>query len=104
MLTIRSVLGDRFDAGMSYSAFEARVLPRLSHPVPPFDRSPFANAQGQVSGYLWYKAAQRASRYTVAELARCLARAAEVDVALKTSSPPLETLTAWIAPLMARQR
>ena len=104
MLAIRSVLGDRFDAGMSYSAFEARVLPRLAHPVPPFDRSPFTNAQGGVSGFAWYKAAQRASRYTVPELARSLARAAELDVALKSSAPPLEALTAWIAQLMAGER
>jgi len=80
---------------------KARVLPRLAEPVAPFGRSPFANAQGQISGYLWYKAAQRASRFTVAELARALARAASVDVLLKTSSPPLETLTVWVAELVA---
>lgn len=103
MLTIRAALGDRFDAGMSYPAFQARVLPRLAEPVAPFGRSPFANAQGQISGYLWYKAAQRASRFTVAELARALARAAQVDVLLKTSSPPLETLTVWVAELVSKR-
>lgn len=104
MLTIRAALGDRFDAGMSYPAFQARVLPRLAEPVAPFGRSPFANAQGQISGYLWFKAAQRASRFTVAELARALARAAEADVALKTSAPAIETLTVWVAELVASRR
>jgi DNA polymerase III delta subunit len=101
MLLVRSILGDRFDARMSYSTFQARVLPRMEQPAAPFGRSPFANLQGQVSGYLWYKAAQRGSRYTVAELARSLARAADVDVALKNSTPPLEALTAWVAELVA---
>jgi DNA polymerase III delta subunit len=99
MLMIRGALGDRFDAGMSYSTFQARVLPLLTQPVAPFGRSPFASVNGQVSGYLWYKAAQRASRFTSQELARSLARAAEVDVALKNSSPPLETVSVWLAEL-----
>jgi DNA polymerase III delta subunit len=101
MLMVRSILGDRFDARMSYQTFQARVLPRMEQPAAPFGRSPFANVQGQISGYLWYKAAQRGSRYTVAELARSLARAADVDVALKNSTPPLEVLTAWVAELVA---
>jgi hypothetical protein len=104
MLTIRAMLGDRFDARMSYQAFQARVLPQLEQPVAPFGRSPFANQQGQVSGYLWYKAAQRASRFTVEELARSLARAADVDVALKNSTPAAEILTSWIAELVAGER
>jgi len=104
MLMIRSLLGDRFDPGMSYPTFQARVLPRMEQPAPPFGRSPFANQQGQISGYLWYKAAQRASRFSVEELARSLARAAEVDVALKNSTPPLEALTAWVAELIAGER
>jgi DNA polymerase III delta subunit len=104
MLMIRSILGDRFDARMSYSTFQSRVLPRLEQPAPPFGRSPFANVSGQISGYLWYKAAQRASKYTVEELARSLARAADVDVALKNSTPPLEVLTSWVADLIAGKR
>jgi hypothetical protein len=104
MLMIRSILGDRFDPRMSYSTFQARVLPRMEQPAPPFTRSPFANVQGQISGYLWYKAAQRASRFSVEELARSLARAAELDVALKNSTPPLEAITAWVAELIAGER
>jgi hypothetical protein len=104
MLMIRSILGDRFDPRMSYQTFQARVLPRMEEPAPPFTRSPFANTQGQISGYLWYKAAQRASRFSVEELARSLARAAEVDVLLKNSTPPLEAITAWVAELIAGER
>ncbi len=104
MLMIRAALGDRFDANMSYPAFQARVLPRLAEPVAPFGRSPFTNAQGQITGYLWFKAAQRASKFTVKELARALARAAQADVALKNSAPPIETLTVWVAELVASRR
>ena len=92
MLLIRAELSGpgapAFHTGMRYPEFQARVVPRLAEPVAPFGRSPFASRPGQVSGYVWYKAAQRASRYTVAELARALARAAEVDVQLKNSIPP----------------
>lgn len=105
MLLIRAALsepgGPGFDRNMPYSAFQARILPRLEQPMPPFGRSPFASRGGQVAGYLWYKAAQRASRYTVRELARALARAADVDVQLKNSIPPLEAFTAWIGGLLA---
>ncbi|MDQ6894601.1 MAG: hypothetical protein M3167_18250 [Acidobacteriota bacterium] len=104
MLLVRAELSGQgapaFHAGMRYPEFEARVLPKLAKPVAPFGRSPFASADGQVSGYLWYKAAERAARYTAPELARALAKAAEVDVALKTSAPPLETLTSWVAGLI----
>ncbi|HYK41790.1 MAG TPA: hypothetical protein VE007_05315 [Thermoanaerobaculia bacterium] len=105
MLLIRSELSGRgapaFHAGMRYPDFQRGVLPRLSEPVAPFGRSPFASADGQVSAFLWFKVAERAARYTAPELARALAKAAEVDVLLKTSAPPLETLTAWVAGLIA---
>jgi DNA polymerase III delta subunit len=105
MLLIRTALGEKqgggFDAAMPYRVFESRVLPRLEEPVAPFGRTAFGNAQGQVSGYLWYKVAQRAVRYTAAELARALARAAAVDVKLKTSSPPLDTFAAYVGQLVA---
>lgn len=104
MLLIRAELSGRttaFHAGMRYPEFQARIVPRLEEPVAPFGRSPFATANGQVSGYLWFKAAERASRYTAPELARALARAAEVDVQLKLSAPVVETLTNWVAGLIA---
>ncbi len=105
MLLIRSALSRpgaaRFHGGMPYPEFQARIVPRLSEPLTPFGRSPFAAANGQVSGYIWFKAAQRASRYELPELTRSLARAAEVDVQLKNSTPPLDALSAWIAELVA---
>jgi uncharacterized membrane protein len=50
---------------------------------------------------MWYRVAQRAARYETAELARALARAADVDVAIKTSVPPLDAITAYVGRLIA---
>ena len=71
---------------MSYQTFQARVLPRLMAPAAPFGRSPFESAQGGAHPFGLYKAAQRSSRFTTRQLARALARAADVDVALKNSA------------------
>ena len=104
MLLIRARLeeiGGGPDPSMSFPTFKARIAPRLEEPVAPFGRSPFQNRQGQVSPYLWYKVAGRAARYTTPELARALARAADVDVALKTSVPPLDALSLYVANLIA---
>lgn len=105
MLLIRTALGEKQEAGsdaaMPYAVFQARVLPRLEEPVAPFGRTAFGNPQGQVTGYLWYKVGQRAFRYTAAELARALARAAAVDVKLKSSAPPLDTLAAYVGQLIS---
>ena len=105
MLLIRAFLeapgAPPFDAAMSYNTFQARIVPRLAEPIAPFGRSPFQNASGQISGYLWYKAAQRGSRYSTRELARALARGAETDVALKSSASPLEAVTSHVARLVA---
>jgi DNA polymerase III delta subunit len=108
MLLIRSRLDEGggpggFDARMTYSTFQARLLPRLMEPATPFGRSPFEPAQGgkPVHPFALYRAAQRSARYTAPQLARALARAAEVDVKLKDSAPPLETLTAYVGELIA---
>jgi len=104
MLLVRSRFeeaGAHFDASMSYPTFQARLVPLLTEPIVPFGVSPFANAAGQVSAYAWYKAAQRAARYTTRELAAALARAADVDVRLKSSSPPLETISLYVGELIA---
>ena len=45
--------------------------------------------------------AERAGRYRTDELARALARAADVDVMLKNSTPPLDALTAYVAEVIA---
>jgi DNA polymerase III delta subunit len=104
MLLLRATLdrqGQRFDPSMSYPTFQARLSPRLQEPVAPFGRSPFESAQGKISHYLWFKVAERAARYQASELARSLAGAAEVDVQLKTSTPPLEALSAYVGRLIA---
>jgi hypothetical protein len=103
MLLIRCALDERggFDTGMPYPVFAARVVPRLAEPLAPFGVSPFATQGGAVNGYVWYMAAQRAARYTTAELARALARAAEVDVRLKSSSPELAVMSQYVAELIA---
>ncbi len=94
-------MGSGPDASMGFKTFEARVLPRLLEPVAPFGRSPFQNKAGQVSPFLWFKAANRAARYTKPELSRALARAADVDVRLKSSVPPLDALSVYVAELIA---
>jgi DNA polymerase III delta subunit len=103
MLLIRCVLEGRgdFDRGMEYPAFLARIVPRLSEPVAPFGRSPFAAQGGAVSGFVWYMAAKRAARYSTSELARALARAADVDILLKTSAPERDVMAAYVAELIA---
>jgi len=98
MLLVRSRLeetGRGLDASTSYPTFQARVAPILSEPVVPFGVSPFAG-----SPYAWFKAAQRAARYTTRELAGALARAAEVDVQLRNAAPPLETLSAYVGEII----
>jgi hypothetical protein len=105
MLLIRARLDEGgaagFDGSMSYPAFQARVLPRLMAPAAPFGRSPFETAQGGAHPFGLYRSAQRAAKFTTRQLARALARAADVDVALKTSAPPLETLSVYVGELVA---
>jgi DNA polymerase III delta subunit len=105
MLLIRARLDEggasNFDASMSYQTFQARVLPRLMAPAAPFGRSPFETAQGGAHPYGLYQSAKRSSKFTTRQLARALARAADVDVALKNSAPPLETLTVYVGDLIA---
>jgi DNA polymerase III delta subunit len=104
MLLIRARLeegGGGFDASMPYPAFQARILPRLMAPAAPFGRSPFETGRGPTHPFALFQAARRSSRFTARELARALARAADVDVQLKTSAPALETLTVYVGRLIA---
>jgi hypothetical protein len=105
MLLIRARLEEAgpgaFDASMSYSTVQARVLPRLMAPATPFGRSPFESAGGAAHPFALYRAAQRSSRFTAPQLARALARTAEVDVKHKDSAPVLETFTAYVGDLIA---
>jgi DNA polymerase III delta subunit len=105
MLLLRSRLEESgpggFNADMSYATFQARVLPRLLAPAAPFGRSPFEGGKGPTHPFALYKASQRSSRFTARELARALSRAADVDVRLKSSGPPLETLSGYVGELIA---
>jgi DNA polymerase III delta subunit len=102
MLLVRARLGERgapaFAPEMSWPTYQARVAPFLEAPVPPFGKSPFG---GRAAGYPFLKAAGRATRFTEKELARALARAADVDVKMKNSAPIVETLTAYVGDLIA---
>ena len=99
MLLVRSLLAEpgapRLDS--SFDRYKDRVAPYLDEPLPPFG-SPFG---GKADGYALFKAAERSSRFTVPELAKALARAADVDVKLKSSAPVLETLTAYVGGVIA---
>jgi DNA polymerase III delta subunit len=104
MLLIRArmeELGGDPEASQNYNAFQRHIVPRLSEPVAPFGRSPFESRKGGVTGFLWFKAASRAARYTTRELSRALARAADVDVAMKTSVEPLDALSLYVANVIA---
>jgi hypothetical protein len=105
MLLVLSRLAEKgapaFDPQMSYDRYRDRVAPWLDEPLPPFGRSPFG---GRADGYPLFKAALRSSRFTAPELARALARAAEVDVQLKSSAPILETLTSYVGSVIGGGR
>jgi len=102
MLLVRSRLSERgapaFRPDMRWPDYQARVAPFLEEPVAPFGKSPFG---GRAAGYPFLKAAGRATRFDERELARALARAADVDVKMKNSAPIVETLTAYVADLIA---
>ncbi len=102
MLLVRSRLSERgapaFSPTMSWPAYQERVAPFLEEPVAPFGKSPFG---GKAGGYPFLKAAGRATRFDEKELARALARAADVDVKMKNSAPIVETLTAYVGDLIA---
>jgi hypothetical protein len=84
------------DAVRNMGSFKSRIYPALERRVEPFGRSPFSG-----SPFRWFHVARRGSRFTTEELARALVRAPEVDVKLKNSAPPLETLTDYVAGLIA---
>ncbi len=102
MLLIRSRLDESgapvFEPTMRWEAYKTRVAPFLDEPVAPFGRSPFG---GSAEAYPVFRAAIGAARFSSRELARALARAADVDVKLKNSAPALETFSAYIGGLIA---
>ncbi|HEU5250346.1 MAG TPA: hypothetical protein VFW15_10210, partial [Thermoanaerobaculia bacterium] len=102
MLLIRSRLEESgapvFEPTMRWEAYKARVAPFLDEPIAPFGRSPFA---GSADAYPVFRAAVGAARFTSRELARALARAADVAVKLMNSAPALETFSAYVGGLIA---
>ncbi|MGE5414428.1 MAG: DNA polymerase III subunit delta [Syntrophomonadaceae bacterium] len=100
MLVLRARLDEvgGFDAGMSPRAFESRLYPSLIAPIPPFGRSPYARPP---KPYALYMSSKRCAAYSTPELARALARAADVDVQLKNSAPVLETFSRFVGQLVA---
>jgi hypothetical protein len=100
MLALRARLDELggFDAGMSPRAFESRLYPSLVAPIAPFGRSLYARPP---KPYALYMSSKRCAAYSTAELARALARAADVDVELKTSAPVLETFSRYVGQLVA---
>ena len=100
MLLLRARLDEigGYDVGMSPRAFETRLYPALIAPVAPFGRSPYARPP---KPYALFMASKRSAAYSTRELARALARAADVDVQLKTSAPVLETFSVYVGQLIA---
>jgi DNA polymerase III delta subunit len=100
MLVLRSRLDELggFDAGMSPRAFEARLYTGLIAPIAPFNRSFYPRPP---NAYALFMSARRCAKYSTAELARSLARAADVDVQLKTSAPVLETFSQYVGQMVA---
>ncbi len=99
MLLLRERLDDPaagYAPGMTPAAFERRVLPRLQEMDRGAER-PLASGKP----YAVYKLAERAANFRTAELARALARAADVDAQLKNSTPPLAALTAYVGAVIA---
>jgi DNA polymerase III delta subunit len=96
MLLVRSWMeAQKAPAVSSPREFESRVHPRMVQAASPLRKPLFPG-----KAYMWFKVAERASRFTVAELAAAVSRSADVDVALKNSSPPGEVLAAWVGRLV----
>jgi DNA polymerase III delta subunit len=102
MLLVRARLDEKgapaFEPAMRWDTYKARVAPFLDEPIAPFGKSPFG---GNAEAYPVFRAAVGAVRFTPEELARALSRAADVDVKVKNSAPPLETFTAYVGDLIA---
>ena len=84
----------RIDASLSYGAYQARIHDRLAQIEPPFESSLFDG-----SPYLWYKAYQRASRFSTPELLKALLRLCEADE-MKNFVPLEDLIAASVAQLI----
>lgn len=77
----------KINPGLSYGNYQSGVHSRLASGTPLIEGSP----------YLWYKAYQRAGRFTLAELVRALRRCAEADEATKDSASLEDTIALLVA-------
>ena len=80
----------RINPGLGYPAYQSSVHPKLAKGTPLMEGKP----------YLWYKAYQRAGRFSVAELARGMRLCAAADAATKDSAPLEDTIAALVAGIL----
>ena len=87
----------RINPGLGYPAYQSTVHPKLSKGTPLMEGSP----------YLWYKAYQRAGRFSVPELVRGMRLCAAADAATKDSASLEDTIAVLVAgilePSLARE-
>ena len=80
----------RVNPGLAYGAYQTGVHPRLSAGTTLLEGSPF----------LWYKAWQRAARFTLPELVRALRRCADADAATKDSASIEDTIALLVSEIL----
>jgi hypothetical protein len=80
----------RINPGLAYGAYQTGVHPRLSAGTALLEGSPF----------LWYKAYQRAGRFTLPELVRALRRCADADAATKDSASIEDTIALLVSEIV----
>lgn len=80
----------KINPALSYSTYQSGVHPRLAQGTPLVEGSPYA----------WYKAYQRAAKFSTAELVRALRRSAAADFAAKDSAPLEDTIAALVAEIV----
>ena len=80
----------KITSGLSYGAYQSGVHPRLASETTLLEGNPF----------LWYKAYQRAGRFTTAELVRALRRCADADASTKDSASLEDTIALLVAEIV----
>jgi DNA polymerase III delta subunit len=80
----------RINPALAYGAYQSGVHPRLSAGTPLLEGNPF----------LWYKAYQRAARFTPPELVRALRRCADADAATKDSASLEDTIALLVSEIV----
>ena len=80
----------RINPALAYGAYQSGVHPRLASGTALLEGNPF----------LWYKAYQRAGRFTLAELVRALRRCADADAATKDSASLEDTIALLVSEIV----